>query len=191
MSKTETQAIANAELDLVNTVKKANSGDKQSLAILRRELAGENANALIDIAGNLANSLEQSTLNVMLGDQQQGTRIVLLKKLDQMRAELGWNESPKLERILIERVCQTWLYLHWLEMVDAQSKNRSIDLVKHESERIERAERRYLRAVKMLATVRKMALPLRIDLKAELIVPESKSPALSPRSRFDLENSTN
>lgn len=116
----------------------------------------------------------------MLGDQQEGIRIVLLKKLDRMRAELGWNESPKLERILIERVCQTWLYLHWLEMADTQSKNRSVDLAKHESDRIERAERRHLRAVKMLATVRKMALSLRIDLKAELTVAESKSPTLSP-----------
>ena len=185
MSKSETQAIANAEIYLVDTVKKANSGDKQSLAILRRELVGENANALIDIAGNLANSLEQSTLNVMLGDQQQGIRIVLLKKLDRMRAELGWNESPKLERILIERVCQTWLYLHWLEMADTQSKNRSIDLVKHESERIERAERRHLRAVKMLATIRKMALPLRIDIKAEVNVTEQKT-SVGSASRFDL-----
>lgn len=185
MSKTETQAIVNAEIDLADTVKKANSGDKQSLAILRRELVGENANALIDIAGNLANSLEQSTLNVMLGDQQQGTRIVLLKKLDRMRAELGWNESPKLERILIERVCQTWLYLHWLEMADTQSKNRSIDLVKHESERIERAERRRLRAVKMLATIRKMALPLRIDIKAEVNVTEQKT-SMGSATRFDL-----
>ncbi len=191
MSKTETQAMAKTEIDLADMVKMANSGDKQSLAILRRELIGENSNALIDIAGNLASSLEQSTLNVMLGDKQQGTRLVLLKKLDRMRAELGWNESPKLERILIERVCQTWLYLHWLEMVDAQSKNRSINLAKHESERIERAERRHLRAVKMLATVRKMALPLRIDLKAELTVAESKSPAIGPRNRFDLMNSTN
>lgn len=89
MSKGETHAIANADIDLADTVRKANSGDKQSLAILRRELVGENANALIDIAGNLANSLEQSTLNVMLGDQQQGIRIVLLKKLDRMRAKLG------------------------------------------------------------------------------------------------------
>jgi len=48
-----------------------------------------------------------------------------------------------------------------------------------------------LQAVKMLATLRKMALPLQIDLKAELTVAESKSPALSPRSRFDLVNSTN
>lgn len=139
----------------------------------------------IDIAGNLANSLEQSTLNVMLGDQQQGTRIVLLKKLDRMRAEFGWNESPKLERILIERVCQTWLYLHWLEMADTQSKNRSIDLVKHESEKIERAERRHLRAVKMLATIHKMALPLRIDIKAEVNVSEQKT-SVGSASRFDL-----
>ncbi|MBX3421532.1 MAG: hypothetical protein KF752_08250 [Pirellulaceae bacterium] len=191
MSKIETQAIVNAEVDLVETVKKANSGDKQSLAILRRELVGEHANAIIDFVGNLANSLEQSTLNAMLGDGQQGTRLVLLRRLEQMRTELGWNESPKLERILIERVCQTWLYLHWLEMVDAQSMNRSIDRVKYESERVERAECRHLRAVKMLATVRKMALPLRIDLKAELTVAESKSPAIGPRSQLDLVNSTN
>ena len=102
-----------------------------------------------------------------------------------MRAELGWNESPKLERILIERVCQTWLYLHWLEMADTQSKNRSIDLAKHESDRIERAERRHLRAVKMLATIRKMALPLRIDIKAEVNVTEQKT-SVGSASRFDL-----
>lgn len=119
------------------------------------------------------------------------TSLFRLKKLNQMRSDLGWNKSPKLERILIERVCQTWLYLHWLELAEAQSKNRPIDLVKHESDRIERAERRHLRAVKMLTTVRKMALPLRIDVKAELTVAESKSPANGPRGRFDLVSSNN
>ena len=183
MSMNESQAAANTEIDLADTVKKANSGDKQSLAILRRELAGENANAIIDQAGNLASSLEKSTLDVMLGVQQQGTRIILQKKLERMRAEFGWSESPKLEQILIERICQTWLYLHWLELADAQSKDRAIDLAKHESERIERAERRHLNAVKMLATVRKLALPIKIDLKADLTVSASKSPAV-PLSRF-------
>lgn len=178
MSKTETQADVNPEIDLADTVKKANTGDQRSLAILRRELAGENANAIIDLAGNLASSLEKSTLDVMLGVQQQGTRIILLKKLERMRAEFGWSESPKLEQILIERVCQTWLYLHWLELADAQSKDRAIDLVKHESERIERAERRHLNAVKMLATVRRFALPIKIDLKADLTVSASKSSAV-------------
>jgi Holliday junction resolvase RusA-like endonuclease len=74
--------------------------------------------------------------------------------------------------------------MRWLEMLDAQSKNRSIDLVKHESERIERAERRHLRAVKMLATIRKMALPLRIDIKAEVNVSKQKT-SVGSSSRFD------
>ncbi len=108
-----------------------------------------------------------------------------------MRVELGWSSASKLERILIERVCQTWLYLHWLELADVQSANRSTSQVKHESERIERAERRHLRAVKMLATVRKMALPLLIDLKAELTVTDSKPQAIGSRNRFEFLNSAN
>jgi hypothetical protein len=190
MSKPETQ-VAEKGISLVDLVRKANGGDKESLSVLRKALDSEYADSLVELAGNLADKLEESTLNAMLGEGQQGTRLVLLKKLNQMRDELEWNTSPKLERILIERVCQTWLCLHWLEMADAQSKNRSLDLVKHESERIERAERRHLRAVKMLVTVRKMALPLRIDLKADLTVMESKSPAICPRGRFDLVSSTN
>ncbi len=126
----------------------------------------------------------------MLGDKQQGTRLVLLKKLDRMRAELGWNESPKLERILIERVCQTWLYLHWLELADTQSKNRPIELAKYDAVRVERAERRHLKAVRMLATLRKMALPLQIEIKAEVNVSEQKDSA-SLASRFDLLNLVN
>ena len=64
-------------------------------------------------------------------------------------------------------------------------KSFGIAAVEHESERIERAERRHLRAVKMLATVRKMALPLRIDIKAEVNVSEQKT-SVGSASRFDL-----
>ena len=190
MNKPENQS-AEKQISLVDIVQKANDGEKEALSVLRNALASDHAGSLMDFAGNLAGKLEESTLNAMLGDQQPGTRLVVLKKLNQMRVELGWNTSPKLERIVIERVCQTWLYLHWLELADSQSKNRPIEMAKYEAIRIERAERRHLQAVKMLATLRKMALPLQIDLKAELTVAESKSPALSPRSRFDLVNSTN
>jgi hypothetical protein len=190
MNNPETQ-VAEMGISLVDLVRKANDGEKESLTALRKALNSEYAGSLMEIAGNLADKLEESTLNAMLGDQQEGTRLVLFKKLDQMRVELGWNTSPKLERILIERVCQTWLYLHWLELMDTQSKNRPIELAKHEADRIERAERRHLRAVKMLATVRKMALPLQIDLKAELTVKETKQSASGMRSRFDLMDSTN
>ncbi|MFN7878226.1 MAG: hypothetical protein ACK5PB_23105 [Pirellula sp.] len=177
--------------NLVDLIRSANQGNAEALSLLKRELAGDNAKKLIHLAGDLAHSLEQSTLDAMLGDNQSGTRLVVLEKMNQMRAELGWNASPMLERILIERVCQTWLNLHLLEMADAQSKSRPISLAKYESERIERAERRHLKAVKMLATVRKMALPLQIELKGELTVTESASASPRLRNRFDLEHSKN
>lgn len=190
MSENEAQTNVKPEVDLVEIVRKSNAGDKQSLAVLRRELASDNAQRLLDIAGDLTRNLEQSTLNAMLGDHQEGTKSILSKKLSQMRDELGWNESQKLEKILIERVCQTWLYLHWLETANTQAKGRPIDLMEHESIRTERAECRHLRAVKMLATVRKMALPVRIELKADLKVNKSKSNPL-PRGRFDRSQSVN
>lgn len=184
MSKIGTELAPNGELDLSDLVRSANAGDKQSLAVLRRELSGGNAQSLIDMAADLAGNLEQATLNAMLGDEQQGVKQVLLKKLNRMRSEFEWDNSSKLERILIERVCQTWLYLHWMETVEMQGENRPEDLAQRQAARVEQAERRHLRAVKMLATVRKMALPLRIELKAKVQVSEKKS-SVGGRGRFD------
>jgi hypothetical protein len=190
MNKPEKQ-LAEQGISLVQLVHKANDGEKQALSALRQALTSDHAASLMEIAGNLAGRLEESTLNAMLGDQQPGTKLVLLKKLNAMRVELGWNSSPKLERILIERVCQTWLYLHWLELADSQSKNRPIEMVEHDAIRIERAERRHLQAVKMLATIRKMALPLQIDLKAELTLAQTKSNDKGSSGRFDCLNTAN
>ena len=176
---------------LVDLIRNANQGNAEALSLLKRELAGDNAKKLIHLAGDLAHSLEQSRLESMLGDNQSGTRLVILEKMNQMRAELGWNVSPMLERILIERVCQTWLDLHLLEMADAQSKSRPISLAKYESERIERSERRYLKAVKMLATVRKMALPLQIEIKADITVTDSDTAIAGNHNRFDRYISAN
>ena len=92
-----------------------------------------------------------------------------------MRDELGWDSSPKLERVLIERVVQTWLNLHWIETVDAQAGSRPIPVEKHDAARVEQAERRHLRAIKALATVRKMALPTLIAIKADIQVTDNEA----------------
>jgi hypothetical protein len=191
MNSAEKQRSVEKAPNLVDLIRNANTGDSEALSVLKRELAGDNAKKLIHLAGDLAHSLEQSTLDAMLGDHQSGTRLVVLERMNQMRVELGWNASPMLERILIERVCQTWLNLHLLEMADAQSKSRPISLAKYESERIERAERRHLKAVKMLATVRKMALPLQIELKGEINVTESSSNKTSHTGRLESYLSVN
>jgi len=75
-----------------------------------------------------------------------------------------------LERILIERIVATWLDLYFAELVCNQWKGGSIPEAKYKQHRIDRAHKRHLSAVKMLATVRKMALPILVDVKAEIRV---------------------
>jgi precorrin isomerase len=114
-----------------------------------------------------------------------------LKSMKQLREDLGWSNSPRIEQMLIERIVLAWQYLHWAKLMNTQAGKCSLSHAKYNQERIDRANKRYLSATKMLAMIRKMALPLRIDVKAEVTVAESKSSAMVPRSRFDLVNSTN
>lgn len=184
MTNAKNKVLTKAGNDLWDTVRAANKGDATALADLRRELVGDNAKTLIAKAGDLANQAELSTVNAMLGDQE-GSKIIVLRKLETMRAELGWDSSPKLEQVLIERVVQTWLSLHLIESGDAQagSRTRTIPVAKYDAARVEQAERRHLRAVKMLATVRKMALPTLIAVKADIQVTENRTNSQPPEKR--------
>lgn len=173
MSKPQTQLATKSD-DLFAYVKAANQGDKGALAELRKELSGNHADALIATVGDLAHQVEVAALK-QLG-QQEGARAVVVAKLGRMRRELGWNGCSGIERLLIERVTQTWLHLQLLELADAQAPNRPLKLDRHQDEKLARAERRHLNAIKTLAQVRKMALPLRIDLSGSLTLGASKKP---------------
>ena len=188
MSENSQSANFKKTLELRDLVQAANDGDKQAMAALSSELSGENADALINMSGDLAYSLEQSTLKTMLSDTQKGTNLVLVEKLKQMRSELGWHTSPKFEQILIERIVQTWLRLHWLELIEAQAENRSSTLLNDDAIRIERTERRHLQAIKMLATVRKMGVAIQVNVATQVNVNGASSTEQlthSPTSRYN------
>jgi len=136
------------------------------MAVLRKELAGPNGNAIIGVCGDLAFQAEESLLVAMLGDQE-GAETCVRTKLKKMRIELGWDESSALERILKERIVATWLDLCFAEIVCNQWKGGSISEAKHKQHRIDRSHRRHLSAIKMLATVRRMTVPLLVGIKAE------------------------
>ena len=124
--------------DLFGNVKKANNGDKNALTSLRKELAGPNGKAILDVCGDLALQAEESLLVAILGDQE-GAKTCVRAKMRQMRAELDWTESSALERILIERIVATWLDVYFAELVCNQSKGRSIPEGKFRQHRIEMA----------------------------------------------------
>ena len=175
MSRHENTAIAGtSRKDLWGTVRSANDGDSTAIAKLREELRGPNADLLIGTFGDLARQAETSILEAMFGEQS-GSKLIAKDSMNMLRKELGWNDSPRIEQLLIERVVLSWLGLHWAEILSAQATNCSFAQAKFNQDKIDRASKRYLSATKMLATVRKMALPIRIELKAEVNLKETKS----------------
>lgn len=162
------------EIDLFRNVRKANGGDKNAIAALRTELDGANGNAIIGVCGDLAFQAEESLLVAML-DEQEGAKTCVREKMKQMRKELGWQESSALESILIERIVATWLDLYFAEVVFHQWKGGSIPEGKYKQHRIDRSHRQHLSVVKMLATVRKMALPIMVDIRADINVSPMKT----------------
>ena len=109
----------------------------------------------------------------MLGEQE-GSKTCVREKMKRMRIEHGWSESSALERILIERIVATWLDLYFAELVCNQWKGGSIPEGEYKQHRIDRSHRRHLSTVKMLATVRKIALPLQVDITAEINLPQPR-----------------
>lgn len=172
---------------LWDIVRKANEGDSDAITKLRDELNGSNADLLISACGDISHQAKMTLMDAMFG-KQEGYKLAALKSMKQLREDLGWETSPRIEQMLIDRIVLEWQYLHWTELTSIQAGKSSLSQAKYNQERIDRANKRYLAATKMLATIRKMALPIRVELKADVNLRESK-PAIS--DRFSLLASAN
>jgi hypothetical protein len=152
--KTETVSSPNAELWAL--VRRAEAGDATAMPALR---AAMDANgALVEMFGDLAAQVEHSVLRAATGKNHL-FREASERKLTRMRAELaGPNPSP-LERLLADRIALCWLVLHDAEVRFAQSTDLTWKQAEFWQRRIDASHRRYLTAIKTLATVRKLAVP--------------------------------
>jgi hypothetical protein len=88
-------------------------------------------------------------------------RLAQSRKLPLLKAELAGPDPTPLERLLADRVAACWLQLHYYEAILAQSLgNMTIAQGHYQQRRIDSAHRRYLAAIKTLALVRKLAVPV-------------------------------
>ena len=78
-----------------------------------------------------------------------------------MREELAGGVAPSpLEALLIERIVICWLHLQYHEAHYAANMSRKENILHVQiGERMDKAQRRYLGAIKALAQVRRLALP--------------------------------
>jgi len=84
------------------------------------------------------------------------------RKMKQMREDLGVQTGTPLEKLLIERVVMCWYHLHQSEVnyVTRMKESASLNSATFQQKSLDRAEARYQAAVKSLAVVRRLQLPV-------------------------------
>ena len=142
-----------AWLELTN---RAEQGDRSVLPELRRLLQDP---AVIDrMGGNVAERMERVIIGRLSGKDLMIAES-LKCKMEVMRHDLAGANPTPLERLLAERIALCWLVLHALEHGYMVKPEGNIATGTYWQRTIDRAQRRYLSAVKTLAQVRKLALP--------------------------------
>src|SRR5262245_53031389 len=86
----------------------------------------------------------------------------MLRKLELLRAELAGPSPSPVERLLVERAVACWLQVQDADVRYAQAQPGGPSTAHNEflQRRMDRAHRRYLSALRTLALVRKLAVPV-------------------------------
>ena len=137
--------------EFADLVKRANAGDDDALAMMRRTL---DANPEIwQRVGDLAVHAQQSLVNLIAG----GNKLVsesLLRKAAEMRTELSGPKPSKMEMLAVERIVACWLEMEYLATTYPVAKGETLGQARFVLRQRESAERRFQAAMKSLTMLR-------------------------------------
>jgi hypothetical protein len=182
--KQKSTANDNPEVDrLLAIVDGAENGDRTALSELRKTLA-DFPELISAFGGDLVMQVEAMLVGKF--SQLPTVREAISANLNALRAELaGENPSP-IERLLVERIATCWLQVAYADSKIAGIERFSIQEGDYLQRQQDRAHRRYLSALKMLAVVRRLALPIRVDLNvAGRVETQPSLPTPSPHMRWN------
>jgi hypothetical protein len=143
--------------DLQALLDRAQAGDASTLPALRELL--RDPGKVDRLGGDLARQAERSLINAVAGKNLL-FREALVRKLELLRADLGGTQPTPLERLLVSRVVACWLQVQIADAQYAQADNLTVAQGDYYQRRQDRAHRRFLSAVRTLALVRRLALPV-------------------------------
>ena len=149
--------------ELAALVAAANRGDAAALADLRKAL--DDHPEIWREAGDLAGHVEKTWLRLAAG----GNSLVeesLRREAARLRDELLGTSTAAMERLLVDQIIACWLQLKQAEMAAGSDQLTSLLQRRFFDQRLERAQRRYFGAMKLLAQVRR--LPLSALMPAKL-----------------------
>jgi hypothetical protein len=153
----KTDAPKHGDEDLESLLERAQKGDKKAVPAIVELL--KDPDTVDALGGNLARQAQ-----LVLIDKFSSTNLLykesLKRKTELLRSEVAGPNPTPLEKLLAERVVACWLHLNHLEMLYASKESMSLELGAYYQRSISTAHKRYLSAIKSLATVRKLALPV-------------------------------
>jgi hypothetical protein len=142
--------------DLWELVRRVEKGDESAMPALRKMMDG--SSGLVESLGDYAAQVEITLINNAAG-KALAFKEAVIRKMSRMRADLAGDNTTPLERLLADRIALCWLSVHDAEIRFAQSKDLTCKQVECWQRRIDAGHRRYLSAIRTLATVRKLTLP--------------------------------
>ena len=161
MSDEKNPIAANPDgMDSVRSlIRRAESGDTSTLPELRKMFRDL---AFVELCcGNIAQQAEQLLIRKITGGKNLIHSEALKCKMKLLRTELAGPIPSPLENLLVDRVVACWLHLHYIEFdLVQQEAKMSLAQGEYYQRSRDRAHKRYLSAIRTLALVRKMALPV-------------------------------
>jgi hypothetical protein len=143
-------------------VLRAHQGD-ESAAPEIRELLDRMPDWVQTLSGDMAHLAEQTLVRAIAG-QSIAQQEALHWKMDQLRRELAGPNPQPLERLLAEQVVLCWLQVNYATCLCGQATESTMEYREFLQRQQDRAQRRYLAAMKTLASVRRLNLPIKVDL---------------------------
>lgn len=140
--------MSNQTISVWDKLRQADRGDPKSIKAVRDELDGPNRQLILEQAGDLARQSERLVFG-SLDEDQEGAEIVIREKLSAIKLELA--PTNAIETLIVDRIVQCWLQLHMDEILALMETPPQKAL----EARVDSLNRRYLQALKTLATVRK------------------------------------
>jgi len=144
---------------MVKLFKQAQEGDKEALTFVSEWF--DNCPSGCDTIGDWAQTAEDSLVKLTATNPL--IQEALHCKLNALRREIGGSEPTPLEDLLVHRIALCWLQIHYLETIYAVNvENNGLSGRWSESfqRSMDRAQRRYLSAIKTLVQVRRLLGPM-------------------------------
>jgi hypothetical protein len=111
------------------------------------------------LGGDLGQITERLLSTAVAGDDIP-FRESIKHKMKALRRDLAGPEATPIEKLLVDRIVICWLQVQMADLAQAKEESQTIALERFQLRRQDSANRRYLAAIRTLATIRKMALPV-------------------------------